>query len=94
MSNYLHSQCKIWVQILTYIIDINIKIASKTTNTIKKHLQQKPQKGNMHDNTCVYELKCLQCPLQHIGQIGQSFLTRYNEHTSAIKRNKTTTICA
>jgi hypothetical protein len=29
----------------------------------------------------IYQMKCLHCPLKHIGQTGKTFHTRYKEHT-------------
>lgn len=43
----------------------------------------------MYNNCSIYKLKCL----QYIGQIGQSLLTRYNEHISAIKHKKHFHLC-
>jgi hypothetical protein len=57
-------------------------------NTIQKHLQQKPQ--SKYGNSNIYKLKCLECPLQYVGQTERSFPTRYNEHTCAIKHNEST----
>jgi hypothetical protein len=32
-------------------------------------------------------MKCLDCPLKHIGQTGRTFHTRYKEHIHAITSN-------
>jgi hypothetical protein len=67
--------------------DTNTKIAFTTTNTVQKHLQPR-QYSNTYDNSGVYRLKCMDCPLQYTGQTGRSFHTRYNERIRAIKHNK------
>jgi hypothetical protein len=58
-----------------------IKIAYKTTNTLKNHL-----KTNKYKLSGVYQLKCSECPHIYIGQTGRPFKTRYNEHRE-IKNN-------
>jgi hypothetical protein len=76
-------------QITKTFRDTNTKIAFRTTNTVQKLLQSK-QYRNTYDNSGVYRLKCMDYPLQYIGQTGRSFHTRYKEHIRAIKYNKDT----
>jgi hypothetical protein len=75
-------------QIAKIFKDTDIKIAFRTKNTLKKHLQPKQIGRNKYDNSGVYKLKCMDCSLQYIGQTGRSFKTRYKEHIRAIQYNK------
>jgi hypothetical protein len=40
-----------------------------------------------YDNSGIYQLKCLDCPLKYIGQTGRAFHTRYKGHIIAIDNN-------
>jgi hypothetical protein len=40
-----------------------------------------------YDNSGIYQMKCLDCPLRYIGQTGRTFKIRYKEHTQAIRNN-------
>jgi hypothetical protein len=73
------------------IRNTNLKVAYRTANNIRKHVQQKQQGNNTYEHSGIYRLKCKDCPLEYIGQTGRSFNIRYKEHISAIKHNKDTT---
>jgi hypothetical protein len=62
----------------------HIKIAYKTQNTIKQLTKQYTQ-SEKYNNSGIYQLKCLDCPLKYIGQTGRAFHTRHREHILAIK---------
>jgi hypothetical protein len=38
----------------------------------------------------MHQKKCVDCPLKYIGQMGQTFYTRYKEHTEAIRNGSIT----
>jgi hypothetical protein len=42
-------------------------------------------KTEKYDNSGVYQMKCLDCPLRYIGQTGRTFKIRYKEHIQAIR---------
>jgi hypothetical protein len=62
--------------------ETNIKIAFRTKNLVKPSLQQ-----DEYENSGVYQIRCMDCPLKYIGQTGQTFKTRYKEHIQAIRNN-------
>jgi hypothetical protein len=36
-------------------------------------------------------MKCMDCPLKHVGQTGRTFSTRYKEHIHDIRSNNSNT---
>ena len=61
--------------------------AYTTNNTLQRHLTNKTThntKLEKHTSTCVYKLKCNDCPKFYIGQTGRSFKTQYIEHIEAL----------
>jgi hypothetical protein len=68
----------------------SIGIAFKTNNTIKKHLKPKNQIMDIYQKSVVYQLKCNECPLRNVGQMGCMFKDLYREHIQAIRTNKHT----
>jgi hypothetical protein len=66
----------------------NLKIAYKTTNTIKHLLKPRYEKADIYNQSGVYQLQCGECPLKYIGQTGRIFRVRYREHINAIRINK------
>jgi hypothetical protein len=40
-----------------------------------------------YNDSGIYQMKCLDCPLKYIGQTGKTFHTRYKEHIRTIKNN-------
>jgi hypothetical protein len=44
-------------------------------------------KTDKYNNSGIYRIKCLDCPLKYIGQTGRTFKTRYKEHIQAIRNN-------
>jgi hypothetical protein len=66
----------------------NIKIAYKTINTIKNHLKPKKLVIDIYNQSGIYQLKCNDCSLKYIGQMGRTFKVRYSEHIHSIKTNK------
>jgi hypothetical protein len=73
-------------QITKLFKDTHIKVAYKTWNMIQKLTKQHTQ-SEKYDNSGIYQLKCLDCPLKYIGQTGRAFHTRYKEHILAIKNS-------
>jgi hypothetical protein len=68
-----------------------ITIASKTGNSLKKHLQTTPHIKNEYDNGGVYKLKCEDFPKYYIGQTGRTFHKRCDECIPVARNNKDTT---
>jgi hypothetical protein len=66
----------------------NLKIAYKTTNTIKHHLKPKTPATDIYNKNGVYQLKCNECPMKYLGQTGRTFRARFKEHIQDIKNNK------
>jgi hypothetical protein len=52
-----------------------IKIAYKTMNTLRNHLQANMMTTNKYELSGVYRLKCGDCPHIYIGQMGRPFKT-------------------
>jgi hypothetical protein len=63
-----------------------IKIAYRTKNNIQHTLRPKLHRDK-YDNSGIYRIKCLDCPMVYIGQTGRKFNTRYKEHTHDIRHN-------
>jgi hypothetical protein len=68
--------------------DTQHKIAFGIQNTIKNILRHKTN-TDKYDNSGVYHMKCLNCPLRYRGQTGRIFKIRYKEHIQAIRNNNT-----
>jgi hypothetical protein len=68
----------------------NLRIAYKVNNTIEKNLytRNKPDISNKYKHSGVYQLKCLDCGKNYIGQTGRNFKQRYREHINDIRQNK------
>jgi hypothetical protein len=69
----------------------NLKIAYRTTNTIKHHLKPKNQITDIYNKSGVYQLKCNECPIKYIGQTGRTSKARFKEHIQDIRTNKSNT---
>jgi hypothetical protein len=65
--------------------DTQIKIAFRTKNTIQNILKPQPH-IDKYSRSGIYQIKCLDCPLKYIGQMGRTFNIRYKEHVQAIKK--------
>jgi hypothetical protein len=58
-----------------------MRIAFTTRNTIGKLLTcQTEHQIDKYTESGVYQMKCLDCQKNYIGQTGRSFHTRYKEH--------------
>jgi hypothetical protein len=70
--------------------DANINIAYKTQNTVEHILRPKlsTTTDNIYNNSGIYQLNCLECPKNYIGQTGRTFKTRYKKHIQAIRNNR------
>jgi hypothetical protein len=66
----------------------NLKIAYKTTNTIKHHLKLRNETQDIYCQSGVYQLQCGEFPLKYIGQTGRTFELRYKENINATRTNK------
>jgi hypothetical protein len=55
--------------------DTEIKIASRTRNTIQNIVRPTTQ-TDKYGKSGIYQMKCLDCPLKYIGQTDRSFHTR------------------
>ena len=58
------------------------KIAYRTNNTIKKHINDTNTDIDKYNNTGVYQLNCNDCNSFYLGQTGRSFSSRYSEPVS------------
>ena len=58
------------------------KIAYRTNNTIKKHINDTNTDIDKYNKTGVYKLNCNNCNSFYIGQTGRSFSSRYSEPVS------------
>jgi chromosome condensin MukBEF complex kleisin-like MukF subunit len=66
--------------------ETNIKIAFRTKNTIQNLVKPRLQQDEC-ENSGVYQMRCMDCPLKYIGQTGRTFKTKYKEHIQAIRNN-------
>jgi hypothetical protein len=66
--------------------ETSIKVAFITVNTIQNIIKPYWQTDN-YEKSGIYRIKCLDCPLKHIGQTGRNFHTRCKEHVQAIRSN-------
>jgi hypothetical protein len=66
----------------------NLKIAYKSTNTIKHLLKPKQDKPDIYNQSGIYQIQCGEYPLKYIRQTGRTFRVRYKEHINAIRTNK------
>jgi hypothetical protein len=73
-------------QITKIFKDTQLSVAFRTQNTIENILRQKTE-TEKYDNSGVYQMKCLDCPMKYIGQIVRTFKVRYKEHIQAIRNN-------
>jgi hypothetical protein len=64
----------------------NMKIAFCTQNTVQSILKYHMQ-TDKYNSSCIYQMKCLDCPRMHIRQTGSTFNIRYAEHIHAIRSN-------
>jgi hypothetical protein len=62
----------------------DINIAFKASHTI---YQQLAQKADNRNPSGIYEIKCITCSKNYIGQSGRHITTRYKEHKRYIKTN-------
>jgi hypothetical protein len=66
--------------------ETNIKLAFRTKNTIQNLVKPRLQQDE-YENSGVYQMRCMDCPLKYIGQMGRIFKARYKEHIQAIRNN-------
>ena len=67
-----------------------LKIAFRTRNNLQHILKTKSQ-INKYYKSGIYRMKCLDCPMEYIGQTGRKFNTRYKEHIHDIRHNNSNT---
>jgi hypothetical protein len=67
-----------------------LKIAYRTKNTTQNILKPQPQ-TEKYSKSGIYQMKCNDCPLKYIGQMGRTFNTRFKEHIYNIKCNNSNT---
>jgi MinD-like ATPase involved in chromosome partitioning or flagellar assembly len=56
--------------------------------TIQNHLKPKKPDIDTYNKSVIYQMKCNECPLKYIGQIGRNFRTSYKQHIQAIQYNR------
>jgi hypothetical protein len=64
-----------------------MKVAFKTSNTIKHHVKARHKTTDIYSLSGVYQMICKDYPLRYIAQTGRTFKTRYKEHITEIKTN-------
>jgi hypothetical protein len=64
-----------------------MKVAFRTNNTIKQHINAKEKMTDKYDLCGVYQMSCKDCNLKYVGQKGRTFRTTYKEHITEIKIN-------
>uniref|UniRef100_A0A1B6C1X0 Reverse transcriptase domain-containing protein n=1 Tax=Clastoptera arizonana TaxID=38151 RepID=A0A1B6C1X0_9HEMI len=65
--------------------DINLKIAFKSTNSLKNVLGNSKDKIPQLESSGIYEIKCNSCDKAYIGQTKRKMITRVKEHIGHIK---------
>jgi hypothetical protein len=73
-------------QISKLFKDTQLKIVLCTGNTISNILKHHTQ-TDKYNNSGIYQIRCLDCPLKYIGQTGRTFNIRYKEHIHAFRNN-------
>jgi hypothetical protein len=63
-----------------------LRVASHTESTINNILKHHTQ-TDKYNNSSIYQMKFLDCPLKYIGQTGRTFSVRYKEHIYAVRSN-------
>jgi hypothetical protein len=68
--------------------DMRIKIDFCTQKTIQNILMQCTHTHTeKYNNSRIYQMKCIGCPLKYTGQTGRTFNVRYKENIHAIRNN-------
>ena len=57
-----------------------INISFRTNNNAYRFLKYNNAEISLENKTGIYKLKCNDCESFYLGEIGRSFLTRYQEH--------------
>jgi hypothetical protein len=73
-------------QITKLFQNTQLRVALHTQNTINNILKLREQ-IDKYNNSGIYQLKCLDCPLNYVGQTGRMFNVRYREHIHAMRTN-------
>jgi hypothetical protein len=68
----------------------DLKVASRTNNTIQRLLMPQLQPPDKYARSRVYKLICPNCNKAYVGQTGRSFTMRFKEHKYAFKTNNHT----
>jgi hypothetical protein len=63
-----------------------IKVAFRTQNTIQNIVKLHSQ-IDKYEKSGIYQIKCMDCPLQYVRQTGRTFCTRNKEHIQEIRNN-------
>jgi hypothetical protein len=66
-------------------------VAFRTKNNLQNVLKPKLQTDKYTKESGIYRMKCLDCPMEYIGQTGRKFNTRYKEHIHDIRHNSSST---
>jgi hypothetical protein len=64
-----------------------VKVAFKTTNTIKHDIRARDKETDVYSLSGVYQIIRKECLLKYVGQTGRTFRTTYNEHIREIQKN-------
>jgi hypothetical protein len=70
--------------------DTKLKVAFCTQNTIQNIVRPQPQ-INKYNRSGIYQMKCLDCPVEYVGQTERTLNPRYMEHIYDIKSNNSST---
>jgi hypothetical protein len=66
--------------------EAQIKVAFQTRSAIQNIVKPCPQ-TDRYEKSGVYQMRCTDCQLKYIGQMGRTFQTRYKEHIQEIRNN-------
>ncbi|XP_055612524.1 uncharacterized protein LOC129759133 [Uranotaenia lowii] len=65
-----------------------LKVAYKSSNTLKDRLVSLKDKVLPEERSGIYEIPCQNCPAVYIGQTRRKFRTRIKEHKNAVDNNR------
>ncbi|XP_055589699.1 uncharacterized protein LOC129741910 [Uranotaenia lowii] len=65
-----------------------LKVAYKSSNTLKDCLVSLKDKVPPEERSGIYEIPCEACPAVYIGQTRRKFKTRIKEHKNAVENNR------
>ena len=80
------------MQLAKFFKYLDISIAFKTVNSVKRHLVKIKDRTDELSKSGVYSLSCGSCPAVYVGQSGRKVSTRVQEHLSLVNKYKNTEV--